>query len=89
MEGRAGHTLQKRTITRLNSLRKSNEAARDTELDYLIEMTGQSNALQAINLSQMLKPKWTDDDKQFRVLSKIKTKKQLNRINELCANRYS
>ena len=50
-DGRAGLDFQKRTIRRLNSMRKYTEDNREMELDYLIEMTGQSNALQAINLS--------------------------------------
>jgi hypothetical protein len=41
----------------------------------MIQSTAQTNAIQAINLSNLLKKKWTEDKDAYVILSKIKTYK--------------
>lgn len=54
----------------------------------LIEMTGQRSALEAINLTNLLKKRWTEDPAAYKIESKIKTERQRNRLNDMCSNRY-
>ena len=54
----------------------------------MIQLTAQTSALQAINLSQLLKKKWTEEPNAYMIMSKIRTQKQINRLNDLCSNRY-
>ena len=54
-----------------------------SNIDEIIEMTGQSNALQAVNLSKLLFPKWTEERDAYEIESKITTNKQKRRLNDL------
>ena len=54
----------------------------------MINITAQTSAIQAINLSNLLTKKWTEEKDGYVILSKIKTYKQRNRLNELTSNRY-
>jgi len=51
-------------------------------------MTAQTSALQAINLSQLLKKKWTEERDAYQIQSKLTSAKQQRRLNDLCFNRY-
>jgi len=52
-------------------------------LENIILETSKTSALQAINLSQLLKKKWSEEKNAYVLLSKIKTAKQTRRLNNL------
>lgn len=54
----------------------------------MIELTGKTNALKAINLSNLLTEKWTEGQNAYQICSKIKTVREETRLNDLCSNRY-
>ena len=68
--------------------RKEREQAQQQNLDKLIKETSEVSALQAINLDQLLRKKWQEEKDAFVIMTKIKTEKQVRRINDLCFNRY-
>ena len=80
----AGH------MTRVNLAKKraEREQAQKRNLDKLIEDTAEVSALQAINLDQLLRKKWTDEKDAYTIMTKVKTEKQVRRLNDLCFNRY-
>ena len=81
---RAGfHTRQQ-----LSLKRREREEEQKRNLDKLIEDTAEVSALQAINLDQLLRKKWTEEKDSYVVMTKIKTDKELRRLNDLCFNRY-
>ena len=53
----------------------------------MIQLTAQTNVLHAIKLSDLLKPKWTEEPNAYKIISKITTQKQRNRLKELCGKR--
>lgn len=53
----------------------------------MIQMTAQTNVLHAIKLNGLLKPKWNEEPNSYKIISKITTQKQKNRLKELTANR--
>ena len=53
------------------------------DLEILIQETIKTSALQAINLNQLLKKKWTEEKNSYMILSKIQTEKQKRRIFNL------
>ena len=69
--------------------RKEKEIAEKKNLEKLIEDTAAVSALQAINLDQLLRKKWTEEKDSYVVMTKIKTDKQVRRLNDLCFNRYN
>jgi hypothetical protein len=64
------------------------EAAAEKDLENMIEMTAQTSATQAINLSNLLRKKWTEERNAYVILSKITTYKQRARLNNMNSNRY-
>ena len=87
-KGQEGIMAGKETRRHLARKRKEMEQAQKKNLDKLIEDTAEVSALQAINLDQLLKKKWTDEKDSYVILTKIKTDKQVRRLNDLCFNRY-
>jgi hypothetical protein len=79
----AGMMTRKRLVER----RKEMEMQEEKRLDEIIEMTAQKSALQAINLSQLLKKKWTEETNAYEIISKIDQRKR-KRLNDLVSNRY-
>ena len=80
----AGHI----TRIQLAKKRKERELDQKRNLDKLIEDTAGVSALQAINLDQLLRKKWTDEKDAYVIMTKIKSDKQVRRLNDLCFNRY-
>ena len=76
--------------TRMNLVKqkKEMEKAQTDGLDEMIKQTAQKSALQAINLSQLLKKKWTEERNAYVIMTKIKSDRQVRRLNDLCFNRY-
>ena len=76
--------------TRVNLVKKKKEMekAQTDGLDEMIKQTAQKSALQAINLSQLLKKKWTEERNAYVIMTKIKSDRQVRRLNDLCFNRY-
>ena len=76
--------------TRINLVKqkKEMEKAQTDGLDEMIKQTAQKSALQAINLSQLLKKKWTEERNAYVIMTKIKSDRQVRRLNDLCFNRY-
>ena len=76
--------------TRVNLVKKKKEMekAQTDGLDEMIKQTAQKSALQAINLSQLLKKKWTEERNAYVIITKIKSDRQVRRLNDLCFNRY-
>ena len=76
--------------TRINLVKqkKEMEKAQIDGLDEMIKQTAQKSALQAINLSQLLKKKWTEERNAYVIMTKIKSDRQVRRLNDLCFNRY-
>ena len=76
--------------TRVNLVKqkKEMEKAQTDGLDEMIKQTAQKSALQAINLSQLLKKKWTEERNAYVIMTKIKSDRQVRRLNDLCFNRY-
>ena len=68
----AGHM----TRIHLAQKRKEREQAQKRNLDKLIEDTAEVSALQAINLDQLLRKKWTDEKDAYHIMTKIKTDKE-------------
>ena len=72
MQGlRAGEEARKRLRDKL----KGQDEAEAAGLDGLIETTAKISALQAINLSQLLKKKWSEEKNAYFIMSNIKTEK--------------
>ena len=69
--------------------KKEMEKAQTEGLDEMIKQTAQKSALQAINLSQLLKKKWTEERNAYVIMTKIKSDRQVRRLNDLCFNRYN
>lgn len=51
------------------------ELAQAEGLEEMIKHTAQKSALQAINLSQLLKKKWTEERDAYVIMTKIKRDK--------------
>lgn len=76
------------TRMQLAKNKKDRELNQKRNLDKLIKDTAEVSALQAINLDQLLRKKWTDEKDAYVIMTKIKTDKQVRRLNDLCFNRY-
>ena len=87
-KGQEGIVAGQDTRYKLAQKRKEREQAQKRNLDKLIEDTAEVSALQAINLDQLLRKKWTDEKDAYVIMTKIKTDKQVRRLNDLCFNRY-
>ena len=87
-KGIQGIQAGEETRHQLTLKRKEKEQAQKRNLDKLIEDTAEVSALQAINLDQLLRKKWTEEKDSYVVMTKIKTEKQVRRLNDLCFNRY-
>lgn len=68
--------------------RKTKAAQAEKDLEDMIETTAQQSAIHAINLSNLLRKKWTEEKDAYIILSKIKTHKQRARLNDMNSNRY-
>lgn len=79
-EGTRAGNLARRRI-RLKKL--ADEQQEKDELENLILETSKTSALNAINLSQLLNKKWSEQKNAYMVMSKIKTEKQERRIMAL------
>lgn len=88
-KGQLGIEAGLKTRYQLTMKRKDREQAQKRNLDKLIEDTAEVSALQAINLDQLLRKKWTDEKDAYVIMTKIKTEKQVRRLNDLCFNRYN
>lgn len=86
-KGQEGMIAGMMTRKRLVERRREIELQEDKRLDEIIEMTAQKSALQAINLSQLLKKKWTEETNAYQIISKIDQRKR-KRLNDLVSNRY-
>ena len=49
----------------------------------VIETAREGNVLRAVNLDKLLRPKWTEKDNSYQLMSKIKTERQNRRIDEM------
>ena len=87
-KGQEGIVAGAATRYQLALRRKEREQAEKKNLEKLIEDTAEVSALQAINLDQLLRKKWTEEKDSYVVMTKIKTDKQVRRLNDLCFNRY-
>ena len=87
-QGKQGQRAGFETRQQLSLKRKEREEEQKRNLDKLIEDTAEVSALQAINLDQLLRKKWTEEKDSYVVMTKIKTDKELRRLNDLCFNRY-
>ena len=87
-KGRVGTMNGQKIRQRLAKERRLREAATEKDLEDMIQSTAQTNAIQAINLSNLLRKKWTEDKDAYVILSKIKTYKQKERLNNMNSNRY-
>ena len=87
-KGREGIAAGHNTRIHLANKRKEREQEQKRNLDKLIEDTAEVSALQAINLDQLLRKKWTDEKDAYVIMTKIKTDKEVRRLNDLCFNRY-
>ena len=45
----------------------------ETELGEMVMLTSKKSALQALNLNQLLTPKWTEEKNSYKLLSNIRT----------------
>jgi len=75
-------------MKRLAREKRQKALAAKKEIEDMIETTAQTNPLQAINLSNLLHKKWTEEKDAYVILSKIKTYKQRARLNDMNSNRY-
>ena len=57
-------------------------------LEDIILETSKTSALQAINLNQLLKKKWSEEKNAYILLTNIKTEKQRRRVNDLLGKRW-
>lgn len=64
-----------KTRLRLNKERKQREQKNEMDLKDMIEQTGKISALSAINLSQLLTKKWTEEKNAYMIMSQIRTDK--------------
>ena len=87
-KGREGTLNGENIRKRLAAQKKQRELQAEKDLESMINITAQTSAIQAINLSNLLSKKWTEEKDAYVILSKIKTYKQRNRLNELTSNRY-
>jgi hypothetical protein len=46
----------------------------------MIQLTAQTNVMHAIKLSELLQPQWSEQPHTYKIISKIKTQKQKNRL---------
>lgn len=53
------------TRKRLVDKRRENDKVEGERLDKMIEMAAKESAIQAINLSQLLKKKWTEETNAY------------------------
>jgi hypothetical protein len=58
---------------RLVDKKRREEEEKSKKLEDLILKTSSTSALQAINLSQLLKKKWSEEQNAYIIMSKIKT----------------
>ena len=88
-KGLEGMEAGEKTRMKLVRKKKEMEKAQAEGLDEMIKQTAQKSALQAINLSQLLKKKWTEERNAYVIMTKIETDRQVRRLNDLCFNRYN
>ena len=67
----AGRLTRQKLVFR----RKEREQDRAENLEKLIKDTAKVSALQAINLDQLLKKKWTEEKDSYVIMTKVTTDK--------------
>lgn len=67
----------------LQRQRRLKEIETERKIDMLILETSKTSALRAVNLSQLLKKKWTEDANAYRIMSNIKDDKMERRVKYL------
>ena len=75
-----GIEAQKRVRDRKRRAKKEAEETRDMMVN---ETARTGSVLRAVNLDKILKPRWTEIDNSYQVMSRIKTERQNRRINEM------
>lgn len=86
-QGKRGLEEGFKTQQRLKSQLSLRKKEQEKQLEQMIQLTAQTNVLHAIKLSDLLKPKWTEEPNAYKIISKITTQKQRNRLKELCGKR--
>jgi len=87
-KGKEGAMNGEKTRVRLIKENRLREQKNEMDLKAMIEQTGKISALSAINLSQLLTKKWTEERSAYMIMSKIRTDDQDRRIKDMCFNRY-
>ena len=62
------------------------EVETEQKIDQIILETSKTSALRAVNLSQLLKPKWTEEKNSYRILSKLNDKKLERRLQNMLSD---
>ena len=62
------------------------EAETEKRIDQLILETSKTSALRAVNLSQLLKKKWTEEKNSYKILSKLNDRKLERRLQNMLSD---
>ena len=65
---------------------KLKEIETERKIDMLILETSKTSALRAVNLSQLLKKKWTEESNSYRIMSNLKDDKMNRRVKYLLSD---
>ncbi|CDW83704.1 UNKNOWN [Stylonychia lemnae] len=87
-QGQLGFQAGMQARKRLRDRQREQEQKEERDLNKLIEETAKTNALQAINLNNLLRKKWNEQNQSYVVMSKIDNDKKIKKIRDYCFNRY-
>ena len=85
-KGNLGMLRGQQAKQRLQRQRKLAEIENERKIDKLILETSKSSALRAVNLSQLLKKKWTEESNSYQILSSLKDDKMERRVRNLLSD---
>jgi len=85
-EGQRGILEAEKTRIRLKNQKIQQKRLKKRQLEEMIQLTAQTNVMHAIKLNELLQPSWTEEPGSYKILSKITTQKQKNRLRELTSS---
>jgi len=88
-EGTRGQIEGQKTRMRLRRQYQEAKELKARQLDEMIQLTAQTNVMDAIKLSELLQPQWSEQPHTYKIISKIETQKQKNRLKQLTAKLHN
>lgn len=73
---------------RIRDKMREQKEEEELRIHRLLELTAVDHPLQAMNLDNLLKRQWNEQEGNYCLLSKINKRSQQKKLMDLCFNRY-